>query len=286
MSRDAALLIGTHTYAASGSAAERQQRGLETLRQLRRAVIVNVQFADGGHHVDGVDTLAVLRKDSRTVARATATRKPVLSEIFDAVAQQAEARGLRYICFTNADILWSQAAVDWILDGGKQGCALSRRDFDGETGADLGVQLTGVDALAIDVRWWRANRHRFRDYIAGEYCWDNVYTAIVMCHASAAIENRSGLLRHERHPSGASPDAATGRYIQLLTALDAWYFHLWCYYWGRLETLRTTGASLQAEEDLARSAFSRRQPVLQRILQTARSARARLRYALSSHAIQ
>lgn len=286
MRSGAALLIGTHTYAAAGSAAERQRRGLESLRGLQRAAIVDVQFAEAGHHVDGVETLAVLRKDSHTVARAAGPRKPVLGEIFDALAREAEARGLRHFCFVNADIIWSQAAVDWILDGGKEGCALSRRDVDGDTGVDLGVQLTGVDALAIEAGWWRSNRRRFRDYIAGEYCWDNVYTAIVMCHANAAIENRSGLLRHERHPSGASADAATGRYIQLLTALDAWYFHLWCYYWGRLEALRKAGASLQEEEDLARSVFSRRQPALARILQKARSARARLRYALPGLAIQ
>lgn len=286
MAEAGTLLIGTHTYAASGEAAGRQRRCLESLAGLRRAAVVDVQFAEGGHRVEGVETLAVLRRDSRTVARAAGPRKAIVSEVLEVLAREASARGFRCFCFTNADILWSQAAVDWIAGGAKEAYALSRRDVDGETGADLNVQLSGVDALALDVRWWDSHRHRFRDYIVGEICWDNVYTAIVMCHADAAIENRLGLLRHERHPSGATSDPAIGRYIQLLAALDAGYFHLWCCYWGRLEALRSAGAPRDDEEDLERAVFSRRPTPFQRIVQAARGGKARLRYALWRLAIQ
>lgn len=281
-----AVLIGTHTYGASGAAAARQRHCVDSLRRLERAGIVNLQFADGAHHVDGVETLAVLRKDARTVTRSDAPRKGILSEMFDVLAREASARGCRYFCFTNADIIWSQDAVDWMLASGKQACIFSRRDFDAATGADRDIELSGVDAVAIDPRWWSGNRRRFRDYIVGEICWDNVYTAVLMCHADAAIENRRGLLRHEQHPSGATPHPGIARYIQLLTALDAGYFHLWCYYWGRLAALRQQGAPPQAEDDLARAVFAQRPTPAARLIQAARAVKARLRYAFSQLAIQ
>jgi hypothetical protein len=278
MSATEPILIGTHTYAAPGGAAERQAACIVSLRRLERAAIVNVQFADGAHHVDGVETLAVLRKDSRTVTGNAGPRKGIVSEILDALADAAEARGSRYFCFTNADIIWSQEAVDWILASGKEACIFSRRDVDGS--ADKGIELSGVDAVAIDLAWWRQHRHRFRDYIVGEICWDNTYTAVLMCHANAALENRLGLLRHQAH-APATPHAGFARYIQYLAALDAGYFHLWCAYWGRLAAMRERGAPAEEEQRLAREVFVWRPAPAARVVQAARNLKARLRYRVS-----
>ena len=272
-----ALLIGTHTYAASGDAAERQAAGLESLARLDRAQIVDLQFADAPHHVDRVETLAVLRKDSRTVSRRDGPRKGIVSEIFDVLAAEARRRGIRYCCFTNADIIWSQAAVDWILASGKEACILSRRDVDGAH--EKGIELAGLDAVAIDASWWPRHRHRFRDYIVGEICWDNSYTAILMCHADAALENRRGLIRHQVHASASH--SAFGDYIRYLAALDAGYFHLWCRYWEQLLAMRQRGAPASDEERLAREVFVWRPTPGARLLQAARNVKARLRYAAS-----
>ncbi len=285
MSRRRDLLIGTHTFAASGDAARRQANCLASLVALTDAALVNVQFADEPHAVDGVETLAVLKKDSCIVSgRADGKRKAIVRELLDVLASEAGRRGSPYFCFTNADIIWSQAAVDWVLRGGKEAYALCRLDFDGATGADAGIELSGVDAIAMRPEWYRAHAHTFRDYIIGEICWDNVYTAIVMCHADAAIENRRGLLRHERHAPAQSP--AFGDYTSLLAALDAEYFHLWCRYWGRLEAWRARGASPEEEARLARDLFVWRPAWYAPGLRLARRVRARLRYAASRLAIQ
>jgi hypothetical protein len=276
---DPRLLIGTHTYAASGDAARRQSACLASLAALPRASVVDLQFAIDGHRAEGVETLAVLKKDARTVTGTEGPRKGIVSEILDALAREAASRGCRYVCFTNADIVWSQDAVDWILDSGRQAYCFSRRDIDPMTGADLGIEVSGVDAVAVDAHWWTANRRRFRDYIVGEICWDNVYTAILMCHADAAIENRAGLLRHEKHASGAIDPAFAG-YIQYLTALDAGYFDRWCYYWGRLRALRERGAPLEEEQRLARESFVWRPTAAARVAQAARAVKARLRYGV------
>jgi hypothetical protein len=283
----AAILIGTHTFPASGDAARRQANAVASLRALERATIVNVQFADGAHHVDGVETLAVLRKDSRTVSgRSTGARKAIVREVLDTLAAEASRRSLTCFCYSNADVIWSQDAVDWIAAGGRQAYAFSRLDFDAATGRERGIELSGVDAVAMRPEWFAAHRRRFRDYIVGETCWDNVYTAILMCHADAAIENRRGLLRHERHPGAPVTSPAFGAYTGLLAALDADYFHLWCRYWGRLKPLREQAATEEAEAQLAREMFVWRPAWYAPALKAARHAKARLRYAVSRLAIQ
>ena len=50
----------------------------------------------------------------------------------------------------------------------------------------------GQDMFVVSVQWWQRNRSRFRPYILGEACWDNVYTAVMMCHSRRrAAEPRS-----------------------------------------------------------------------------------------------
>jgi hypothetical protein len=287
MSERATLLLGTHTFAASGDAARRQADCVASIRALTGVAAVNVQFADAPHVAEGIETLAALTKDSRAVSgRTEGRRKAIVREMLDVLAAEARRRGCGYFCFTNADIIWSQAAVDWIRREGREAYALSRLDFDGETGADAGVELSGVDAIAMRPEWYQAHAHRFRDYIVGEICWDNVYTAILMCHADAAIENRRGLLRHERHPSGPAPSSAFGDYTSLLAAIDAEYFHMWCRYWGRLEACRARGAPAEEEARLARELFVWRPAWYAPALRLARRVRARLRYASSRLAIQ
>src|SRR5205085_2757064 len=100
--------------------------------------------------------------------------------------------------YFNADIIVTPEAVARIIGAGKQGYAISRMDQNLE-GGDAGLTLTGLDLFAFDVGWWRANRRRFRPYILGEPCWDNVYAAVLMCHADAMILNRDALIRHEVH---------------------------------------------------------------------------------------
>jgi hypothetical protein len=270
------LLIGTHTYAAEGNALRRQSAGVASLLALHGVEIVNVQFAQGAHHVPGLRRLDVLGRASTDID-PSGPRKPIVSEIFDRLAAEASARGSEYICFTNADIIVSQQAVDWILDGGTDGCLLSREDFDGATGAATGMQLGGIDTMAIRTRWWTRNRWRFRPYIVGETVWDNVYAAILMGHGNGAIENRRPFIRHEMHD--ARRGAAFTEYTRLLSALDAFYFTRWCCYWWPLMKLREQGATAEEEAVLARSVFSRQKSVAESVIQAGRSAKARVRYA-------
>jgi hypothetical protein len=280
------LLLGTHTFAASGDAARRQSAAVASMRALTGVSVVNLQFADGPHHVDGIETLAVLRQDSRTVSgRRTGARKAVVREMLDVLAAEAVGRGAPYFCYSNGDIIWSQPAVRWIADGGKQAYALSRLDVDGASGRALDIQLAGIDAVAMQPQWFAAHRHRFRDYIVGEICWDNVYTAILMCHGEAIIENRLGLLRHERHVGTPAP-SVLGAYTSLLAALDAEYFHLWCGYWDRLRAMRRDGATPEAESQMARQVFTWRPPWYAPALRGLRYVRARARYAAARVAIQ
>ena len=277
----ASLLLGTHTYAATGAAARRQAAGTQSLLLLDRTEAVNAQFIRQPHHIEGLQTLTALQQDSVSVSGRTGPRRAVIREILDVLFATAQARAHDYFGFTNADIAWTQAAVDWILSAGREGYAFSRQNVDGASGSDLDIEISGVDAVVIATRVWPRIRHRFRPYLVGQMSWDNVYSAVLMCHASAAFENRRGLIRHEVHPSAAMPVDPFARYTQWLAALDARYFHLWCRYWDALRQLRAQQGPAEAEERLVREIFTWPPTAAERGIQAARTVKAHLRYAAS-----
>jgi len=193
-----------------------------------------------------------------------------------ALADLAERGGHRYFMITNADIIITQAAITLIEESGKDSYAFSRLDVDRETGRELEPTLSGLDAFAFDVRWWRANQHRFRPYIIGEACWDVVYVAIAMCHGDGLIAS-AGEIRHERHQMewGQGPFADYNGY---LAAVDNRYFSLWCDYYARLIDGRARGASVEEERALGRSAFVWRPSAAAAVKQIGRSVKARIGY--------
>lgn len=274
------ILIGTHTWAASADAARRNAAAIASLQSLSGVDIVNLQFRDGPHQSPGLRTLAVLPRDSNTLTGRRGPRKPVMTDLFDALAAEASARDLPYFCFTNTDILISQAAIDWIRDGNLDAYIFSRQNFDGKTGAPTTIEFAGYDVYAIRPGWWNRNRRRFRAYLAGEGVWDEVYTSIVMCHANAAIENRLSLVRHEAHPMIPIPSKEFGRYVQMLAAFDAGYFSVWCEYYHGVRALRDAGASAEEEAEFARRTFVWNPSVAQRAVQAARDVKWRVLYAL------
>jgi hypothetical protein len=279
-SAPARVLVGTHTWAASADAARRNAHGIASLQALCDADIVNVQFRDRPHEHPGVETLARLRRDSNLLVGRTGPRKPLMVDLFDALAHEAVARARPYFCFTNTDILISQPAIDWILQSAKEAYIFSRRNFDGTTGAPTTIEFAGYDVYAIRPAWWFRHRHRFRPYIAGEGIWDEVYTTILMCHSEAAIENRLSLVRHEAHPMVPVPSKEFGRYIQMLSAFDARYFSIWCRYYVGVTAMREAGAGPEEEEAFARAVFVWRPGAADRVIQIARTAKAVARYQL------
>jgi len=273
------VLIGMNFYAASGDAARRQARAIDTLRSLPGASCVNLQWPDGRFDVPGIPTLAELKQDARSVTGRDGPRKPVIPEMLDLLAAAAEKEGCRYFVYANADVEITVPALDRIRQTARDGYAFARTDIDPDTGMPLGPMLFGVDAFALDVAWWRRHRARFRPYIGGEPVWDNVYTAILLCHSNGEFVNQSGCLRHERH-AVAWARSPYGSYTALLAALDRPYFTLWAVFHAELTVLRTAGADTAAEDALRRRVFTvaaaRRGWLLQRL----RAAKARARYAL------
>jgi hypothetical protein len=275
------LILGTHTFAATGDAGRRQSAAMTSLRALRGVLPVNVQFASGGHEVEGIETLAVLERDACTVTGNRGPRKPIVSDILDALCARAEAAGASAFAFMNADIHLAQEAVEWIASDGHEVWLFSRDDYDGATGMSMGMGTAGMDVIVARTSWWRQHRGRFRPYIAGEAVWDNVYTAIAMCHADAVLENRRPLARHEAHAAAWTPGTGPyAAYTQYLAAQDAGYFSLWCRYWDGLRDLRRAGGTLEQEQALAREVFVWRPGAAGLALQGLRNLKAFGRYRL------
>jgi hypothetical protein len=268
------ILLGTHFHAGDADAARRQQQALNSLLRLEGVRLVNLQWVNQRCDHPGIVTLPVLRHDSRTVTGWARRRHPIATELFDALCEEAAARGIRYFAFSNADIVVTQRAVEAIATLDRDAYSMSRLDCDRD-GRSLSIMTAGIDLFAYDTAWWRANRRRFRPYVVGGNCFDNVYTAIMMCHGNGVVLNRHGEIRHEIHRSGAL--GTFDEYNGHLAALDSPYFSLWVGYWNRLMEARARGANEAEELALQRDAFVFRQSVGQRIWHVGRKVRSHWR---------
>jgi hypothetical protein len=275
------VVVGSNFYDGDASAMRRQQAAIDAVTALKGAVPVNVQWIDEVCARKEMETMAVLRHDSRAVTGLPLRRKPIMTEVFDALAGAAAERGCRYFAFYNADIVITQAAIDAIAGGGRQSYAFSRMDFDGESRRDLGLVPNGIDLFAFDAGWWRAERHRFRDYILGEWFCDPVYAALMVRYGDGVILNRRGEIRHEAHEH-RPPSGAAAEYNGYLAALDSPYFSMWARYRARLDELRSAGASEADELALQREAFARPMTVGAAAYHAGRCIRAFLRYRAGS----
>jgi hypothetical protein len=229
------ITIGSCYYPAAGDAERRQQLSRASLIALGDGVHrVNLQFVDEAFRPAGFETLSVLQQDSRTVTGRGGARKPIVSEMFDALAAAAFAHGDRYFAYLNADIEVSAEAIRRIDAAGRDAYAFCRVDLAPGTRAAQGVLLIGLDLFAVSVDWWRAERRRFRPYIAGEPFWDNVYAAVIGSHGRAAIVDDDPGIFHEQHAGtwGSGPFAEYNGY---LAALDAPYFSRWVHYVAGLQ---------------------------------------------------
>ena len=218
------------------------------LREVSPTTPVNLQFADRQdfQEFEGLDTLAVLRQDSNTLTGQPGPRKPVVSELFTCLAEAAVERGLRYFGFANSDILFTPAAIERLQYADRGAYVFARTDFESGTERDVHSLIYGTDAFIVEASWWQSHCQRFRPYIVGESCWDNVYTAQLLCWAGGLLLNREPLIRHEGHPA-VWRQSPFGKHNGYLAALDRMYFTRWVIYAERLAQLRTAANGPAAE---------------------------------------
>jgi hypothetical protein len=273
------IAIGTQFYPAEGDGERRQARARASLLALEGVVPVNLQFVDGRYTPDGFRTLPVLRQDCWTVTGAAGgARKPIVSEMFDALAGVARAEGCRYFAYLNADITVTPAAIQTVLNGDSDGYAFSRMDVDPATGAELGVQIFGLDMFVVDTAWWSRERRRFRPYIAGAGCWDNVYAAVLCAHGRGEVVNERPGILHELHPAMWHDDPFFD-HNGFLATLDAPYFSRWCHYAARLDQALKAGTPVDRRQLATATLGSARLPAGEIIRHAARQLRARFRHA-------
>jgi len=270
------ILIGTQFYPAKGDSEWRQAQAMDALGALTGVDAVDLQWDPTPPWRPWIRTVCDLRLDSRGVSGCNGRRLPITTDALRALADLAEREGHRYFMFTNADIVVTQRAVTLILESGKDVYAFSRLDVEPGTGRALEPTLSGLDAFAFDVRWWRAHQHRFRPYIVGEGCWDVVYGAIAMCHGDGLIAS-GGEIRHQRHPM-AWGDSGFADYNGYLAAIDNRYFTLWCNYYARLMELRARGGSSDEERALRKRTFVWQRSPAAAVRQIGRNVKARIGY--------
>lgn len=260
----ASVLFGANLYPAQGEAARRQSTAMSVLAELSPLPPINLQFADRGDFCEfpGFETHAVLRQDSVTITGHQGHRKSIVSEMFTNLAQIAADRNVRYFGFTNTDIIFTAAAIERIQRGDHQAYVFGRVDFEPSQEENVRPMIYGTDVFVVEAQWWLANQRRFRPYIVGEGCWDNVYTAQLLCWAGGELLNREPMIRHESH-AAVWRKSPFGEHNGYLAAVDRMYFSRWAEYVAQLEALRgptRQPAEQQAELRLQRAAFQEWQP--------------------------
>lgn len=279
------IVIGTHFYSGNADSARQQERARAALLALSDVHPTNVQFADETIHPAGFDTLAVLTRDSRTVTGEAGVRKPIVSDIFDALAETARTRGCRYFAYLNADIEVTQAALERVRTGGRDGYAFCRVDVHPATRAATKIERYGLDMFAIDAAWWRRERRRFRSYIAGEPCWDNVFAAIVCAHGNGEIVDEAPGILHEQHER-AWGGSVFAHYNGYLAALDAGYFSQWVAYTTRRDQAEAAGQRVDRRALIAEVFSGEPRTPVQLARHAARSLRARWQYAARARSMR
>jgi hypothetical protein len=248
-----ALLLGT-SVSGRAEAAAREEPAQESLAALTAAGVahaLNLAFHDDAPQVSRLERLCALRLDARLVSGSAGPRKPIVTEILDALAGEADRRGIRRIGIVNGDIVVTPDAIARAAGTPCPALGFSRTDTGpGEPESQL---LHGVDMFTFDVAFWRRERRRFRAYVLGEPVWDNVFAAVVACHGGALL-NRDRLVLHQRHPA-AFLESPYARYVHLLAARDSSYFSLWCAYVARAEALRARGGTSEEEQRLQQEIF-------------------------------
>jgi hypothetical protein len=275
------MVIGLQLYDGDAVTVERQQRAADALARLPGVEAVNLQFRHGPQtsHPD-IETVPALALDCRHVTGAAGRPKPLTREVFDVLSDLARRRGHVRFAFINSDIVVTEEAVRSVERLDRAALVISRSDVDGwgpeHTPSD--PMTAGLDMFAVATDWWAVHAPRFRHYVIGEACWDNVYAAIMMCHSDGLVLNRDALILHERHAAPWRLDTPAAHYNGMLAALDARYFSLWVDYWHRLVDARKTRASAEAEERLRRDAFTWRPSAWGALRQAGRNLRARVRF--------
>jgi hypothetical protein len=190
------ILVGTHYHPGTPETIGRQERARQSLLALADVRLVNLQFHDAATDVEGLRTVPRLFDDSIKATGRQGTRKPIGSEAFERLAECAREEGCEFFGWVNSDVIVTAAALQMVRMKGPDVVLFSRMDFDGATGADLGIETGGIDAFFLSVAWWEAHASLFRPYVNSEAFWDPVYAAIALCRGRAILENHMGLIRH------------------------------------------------------------------------------------------
>ena len=245
------LLLGTSVSGRPGESARREAAAQASLAALAGVECVNLSFHDDPPGDGILPQRRALKLDAPGVTGVPGPRKPVVSEMLDALAAEAAQRNIPRIGLVNGDIVVLPAAIDRIASFDRPAVAIGRTDVGG--GAPEATLLHGIDMFVCDRDFWQKDRRRFRPYLLGETIWDNVYASIAACHGGAML-NRERVILHERHPS-VTRDSPFERYLHGLATRDRSYFTLWCTYVGRAESLRARGGSAEDDQALQREVF-------------------------------
>lgn len=200
------ILIGTNTFLKNS----RQDLCIESLKKLRKknnnVDICLVQHIDDNVCYYDIEVVKELSRDSSQFVK-TNKKLPLVNDIFDVLSERCRD----YFVFCNSDIILSQQLIDKITNAKTpfEAFGISRIDIPNinslsESFIPIRMEPAGFDCWVVSKKWWKNNRHLFKDYFLGRPFFDVHYTMLMLLHTYSDIHvSNERLIYHIKHPSPA-----------------------------------------------------------------------------------
>lgn len=222
------IAIGINIY----EQLERHQHCIQALLKLKRKYcteieLYNITFADEQNAHPEFTQLPLLTKSSRELIPQSKKRLPLAKECFDALSKQS----CEYFLYLNNDILISDKLIKLILKQSYETYSFSRVDVQPLTSIDgnmvpIKMEIAGFDAWSCNSNWWNEHKHRFKNYVVGQWQWDVDFALTMYNYSNGTICNDDFYIAHEDHLrawNSTSPEAVYNDNLWKTTSYqDVW----------------------------------------------------------------
>lgn len=190
--------------------------------------LVSPRIAGDGYCPSEFSDLPVLKTLCSDVIQGSKKRKPLVHEMFDALATRAVDDDTLLV-LSNSDIWFSEQAIQGLTGTSAIGAAFSRVQFSPinyrtEQASFVHDFPNGFDVFAVRAGWWKDNRKLFLHLpcIYAERAWDNAYACVLKAYGGAEWLNKSPLVFHFPHEVRWASDSLEGNYCGQLWTRCGW----------------------------------------------------------------
>ena len=193
------ILIGTSTF----DYYHRQNLCVDSLKKLSK-LNSNVeccliqQILDRKHY----DDIRIINRLTRNSSDVFETNKkiPFINDILNVLEEESKD----IFVFCNSDIILTQSVIDYINITDVEAFGISRIDISHinlltDPASIIRMEPSGFDCWVISKKWWKLNKHLFKDFLIGRPYFDVMYTILMLLNSKNLYVSNKHLIFHINH---------------------------------------------------------------------------------------